>query len=489
MAKSTTTTPPATKASASRIVNNKRVFAFTIGVIIALTNWNFSSLAVVSFQFLDDLERDAVDFPTKATGDDSHPYQWAHNITGFPVSMLRWPADPFEPDECNILDTSMPHVFITTHYPASYSLDETIVVQNGNLAEAWDQVGGITNEANPTNLPSTINGQTPHTRIETVACAVGGIEYHWHFPHLMQALVGCWSLWRRFPDAQHILSVDGGYRKHAASSVYSQGVLRLLRTHKVKIKRRKKHRLSENAAGVDSPLIIAYANMTLSSGFRVVNEDDLQHLRRSFLSVLGMDENKPRSCGMPSSSDGHTASLAGSTNNDDSERSDSSSTQQLRTPRIVIINRMGRRRLKGAHNVSMMLQDELHLPYRPPVVFLDNMTLQEQIEVFSNIDILLSPHGAQLTSILFMPRCSSVIEVFPFAYDWNEYFGTLAALSGVNHSYVYLGKDPYAETLPVKGTLKDEGIRSKLLCAPARPMIDAVKIQVDQWQRCCGFVG
>lgn len=53
-------------------------------------------------------------------------------------------------------------------------------------------------------------------------------------------------------------------------------------------------------------------------------------------------------------------------------------------------------------------------------------------------DIVASPHGAQLTNMLFMDRGSSVMEFFP--RGWREYAGVgqyahhwMAALSGMKH--------------------------------------------------------
>jgi hypothetical protein len=41
----------------------------------------------------------------------------------------------------------------------------------------------------------------------------------------------------------------------------------------------------------------------------------------------------------------------------------------------------------------------------------ENKTLNEQIELFSDCDILISPHGAGLTNMLFMPKGSKIIEI------------------------------------------------------------------------------
>jgi len=467
-------------------MNNKYAAVFIFAIAIALVNcWQSLRLSGPS-QIVDDLVEDVINNPAQVSGNNSRPFLPTQNVADFPAFMLQWPTDPFDPDECDILDTSIPHVFAITDYPRSYSLDDIFVVENSNLTEAWNQVGGMMNEGNQTSIST--NRQTNRHQVQMVACNMEDAWVMWHFPHLMQNLVPCWSLWRHFPDAQHLIVIGKRNRKRfGVKSAYNRGISNLLRAHNISIVRKDDDGLKEESKDTETSRIIVHAKMDLTTGYRAFNGDDVQHLRRSVLSMLGMDHFMERSCGMASSSNEESTSPTGSTANDDPEIEDGSSTHQIRIPRIVLINRKGTRRLKGAHNTSMLLREELRLPYTPPVVFFEGMTFEEQVNTFANSDILLSPHGAQLTSIPFMPRCSSVIEVLPRGYDWNKFFGTLAALSGVNHSYIYLGKNPVKETKRLRSSIRDVGLRDVMLCAPAHPIIEAVKMQVDQWQRCCGF--
>jgi hypothetical protein len=48
-----------------------------------------------------------------------------------------------------------------------------------------------------------------------------------------------------------------------------------------------------------------------------------------------------------------------------------------------------------------------------PIIDFRWSTLQYELDFFGNVDILISPHGAQLTGIQFMPQHSEVLEVFP----------------------------------------------------------------------------
>ena len=70
--------------------------------------------------------------------------------------------------------------------------------------------------------------------------------------------------------------------------------------------------------------------------------------------------------------------------------------------------------------------------------YFENSTFQEQVDFYSQLDVAVSPHGAQLTGIMFMTPCSAVLELFPDKYymplymhhpwcsysDWYTQIGT-----------------------------------------------------------------
>lgn len=72
----------------------------------------------------------------------------------------------------------------------------------------------------------------------------------------------------------------------------------------------------------------------------------------------------------------------------------------------------------------------------------------KQVKLMTNTDILASPHGAQLTNMLFMDRNSSIMEFFP--KGWLELAGVdqytyhwMADQSGMKHGGAWW--DPNAE--------------------------------------------
>ncbi|CAI9116198.1 OLC1v1017287C1 [Oldenlandia corymbosa var. corymbosa] len=68
----------------------------------------------------------------------------------------------------------------------------------------------------------------------------------------------------------------------------------------------------------------------------------------------------------------------------------------------------------------------------------EDLSFCDQVRVFSNSDIIASPHGAQITNLFFMDRNSSVMEMFPkgwWEYGPNSRWGHhwLANQSGMKH--------------------------------------------------------
>ncbi|KDP40949.1 hypothetical protein JCGZ_24948 [Jatropha curcas] len=85
------------------------------------------------------------------------------------------------------------------------------------------------------------------------------------------------------------------------------------------------------------------------------------------------------------------------------------------------------------------------------VAYSNNLTFCEQVKLMGMTDILVSPHGAQLTNMFLMDRNSSVMEFFPkgwlklagvgqFVYHW------IASWSGMRHQGAW--RDPTGDHCP-----------------------------------------
>lgn len=101
-----------------------------------------------------------------------------------------------------------------------------------------------------------------------------------------------------------------------------------------------------------------------------------------------------------------------------------------KTPRVGFINRTDSRAIKCTqfiHFVSRYFQVDCQ-----ETVF-DDLSFFDQIKFFNDHDIIISPHGAQLTSIPYMPDFSYVIEINTQEYFRPSYYGSLAQSSGKNY--------------------------------------------------------
>lgn len=121
------------------------------------------------------------------------------------------------------------------------------------------------------------------------------------------------------------------------------------------------------------------------------------------------------------------------------------------------------------------------------VKYFEGTTFMEQITFMSNIDILISPHGAQLTSLNFMPPCGGVFELFPPGYYLPHFFGPLATTSGLLHGYAYTGANVQTEWY--EGNLLDRKkrfrARDQNVCVPLEKSLDIIGKMVDGWKECC----
>jgi hypothetical protein len=60
-------------------------------------------------------------------------------------------------------------------------------------------------------------------------------------------------------------------------------------------------------------------------------------------------------------------------------------------------------------------------------------TVFEQIERMHNIDIVIAPHGAAITNVIFLKPCSVLIEIYPWNYLPISFFHRFTTASGVLH--------------------------------------------------------
>ena len=159
------------------------------------------------------------------------------------------------------------------------------------------------------------------------------------------------------------------------------------------------------------------------------------------------------------------------------------------SPRIGILNRKKSRRLKNVNVLAHELGQAFPMSSVTIKEF-ESASFKDQVDFYSSIDILISPHGAQLTGLPFMPNCGGSVELTPKGYHIPYFFASLAVGSGLRHGYVYMsGGDATNETTVMFATRAGrQEARIANLCPPLEKIVDAVRILIDDWRQCCTHV-
>jgi Glycosyltransferase 61 len=123
------------------------------------------------------------------------------------------------------------------------------------------------------------------------------------------------------------------------------------------------------------------------------------------------------------------------------------------------------------------------------VAYFEWGSFQSQIEFYSSVDILLTPHGAQETGLFFMPRCGAILELFPKGYHIPMFFGYLARMSSIAHYTGYISDSTDIEEdlkHGFAGTAYEQSCaRSVNLCPQVPPITDyMMNTIVQDWQKC-----
>ena len=292
-----------------------------------------------------------------------------------------------------------------------------------------------------------------------------------HVPHSMQQLYRCWSWWQANPEKTKVLVIWN------IPNDYVRGYLQALQEvfGAVLDRTGKQINVSVNVAapGTDYQRIPGY-EMHHPRDARVLREGIVRHYN------LSTPEDALRANGV--------------------------STPVLWKPRppvIGILNRQGGRRIINCREIANALQSHFQGTFSsgdrhdPNVTIttttirykdsFDNQTFLEQATYMSQVDILIAPHGAQLTSITFLPTCGGVLEVFPKGYFVPKFFGSLARATGHEYCSLYTGSvenqteelQYYMSNLP-----RREQTRHFNMTVDPQLVIEAGEELVTKWQQC-----
>ena len=118
----------------------------------------------------------------------------------------------------------------------------------------------------------------------------------------------------------------------------------------------------------------------------------------------------------------------------------------------------------------------------------DGLSFQEQIAFMHKIDILIGPHGAQLTSVPFIPECGGILELFAPGHYIPDFFGSLSRATGHYHIAYYTGDITNrveevlvgSQKLPARTQSRSNNITN----ADPNVIIHGVKKLISNWQTC-----
>lgn len=314
-------------------------------------------------------------------------------------------------------------------------------------------------------------GQSPSTSIKTAqpaVCLLSGFSLG-HFAHFMQPMYGCISWWQFANDTHSqrkpILAVSRSEsRVLHSNNAFISGIL-----HSLQVTMNLTTYVIGNSTPVDmfspkrgtgwedsKPVNKRSGPVNERSAFIVHSSRYLNTFRDKIVDVFF-----------------HNQSTNGCT---------SSAKNTGRKPQIGILNRKGTRSIENVDRILNAIQKEFDTEVS--IAYFEVSSFQDQVAFFSTTDILISPHGAQLTGVPFMPSCGQVLELFPKSYYIPGFYGSLANAAGLKYGYLYLSNgDPIKET---QEAFQFRGhSRSVKLCPSTNKILAAVKTMVKNWEACC----
>jgi hypothetical protein len=295
------------------------------------------------------------------------------------------------------------------------------------------------------DVPPLLHVNVSH---KTAACRLQQYRFAGHFAHLMQQFYRCWSFWNTFPTLRRefwVPPLNETFWEKAFTKKFTKDLMELLPNLDIDVMQTVS---APDGAMQQSSKYYAYSKGPLLSqsdaSYQVSSPNDMASLRSSVLNALSLTNQV--NC--------HTQ------------------------PRIAMINRKKTRHIINSREILDSLGSHIGLDYKVPEIFLERKALKQQVETLSNIDILITPHGAQETSIVFMPHCGQVLEILPENYYYANFFGTLAATAGLGHLVLYVAQNATEKNYWMNSRNPD-------FCLSKRMVQTGVEQLVVQWQSCC----
>lgn len=202
-----------------------------------------------------------------------------------------------------------------------------------------------------------------------------------HFLHAMQQLYRCFSFWRDYPGKQPILLLpDAKVETKLLTHSFTGGMMQIFARMKLEIAVKTWFPEAEvNDIG-------NFAEVKIES-FNGIRGYSIRHAK--YLNYITDQEFKLKD--------------------------QSFETCSNPRPRIAILNRDSNysRTILNSRIISDQLMP-LSRDDMVPIKYFESLSFPDQVSFFRSVDILISPHGAQLTGLPFMNApCAHIVELFP----------------------------------------------------------------------------
>jgi capsular polysaccharide biosynthesis protein len=80
------------------------------------------------------------------------------------------------------------------------------------------------------------------------------------------------------------------------------------------------------------------------------------------------------------------------------------------------------------------------------VLYMQDLSFDDQIALFSSAEVVVAPHGAGLANLAWAERIRRVIEIFPTGY-FNDCYARLSRTVGAEYRYVMSKPDQNSDGL------------------------------------------
>ena len=111
---------------------------------------------------------------------------------------------------------------------------------------------------------------------------------------------------------------------------------------------------------------------------------------------------------------------------------------------VALLVRRGSRSITNSDAVEAALRKRFGVDVR--TIAFDGLAFAEQVIALHDVRLLVAPHGAGLTNLVFLPPGAALVEVFPLHWRPGDYFDSLAGSCSVWYS-AYQNEDVSSATL------------------------------------------